>query len=133
MTFVTMVFAQGGTVLLQLDGEGLVDLINRSTDDHASSGGVGFDDLQLMGMREVDYHPQLGGIGAVGGGKVFVGYVEDAGRGGILKIVQSIHGLPSRVAAKDKSSGDLFAGVSRPQLLMSGGVEVFAVGELDVI
>jgi hypothetical protein len=42
VSFVTMVFAEGRAVFMELDSEGLIDLIDRSADDDASSGGIGF-------------------------------------------------------------------------------------------
>jgi hypothetical protein len=84
-------------------------------------------------MGEVDHFPDFGCAGAMGGGEVFVGNVVDGGQGGVLKIVQSIHGYSFRVSAQDQGGGDLFAGVGGPQLLVSGGVEVFAVGEGDIM
>ena len=119
--------------MVQLDGESLIDLVGCTANDDASSGGVGFEHLQIVRMREVGHLPEFGRVGAVGGGEVLVGNVVDAGQGRVLKIVQSFHGFPSRVSAKDKGSSNYFIGVGGFQLFISGRMEMFAVGERDVV
>lgn len=114
MSFVAVVFAQRRAILMQLNGEGFVDLVDSSTDHDTSSGRVGIADLQLMSLREVNYFLQFGRAGAVGGGEVLVGDVVDTGEGCVLKIVQSFHGFSFRVSAQDQRGGDRFVGVGSP-------------------
>ena len=133
VSFVTVIVAERTAVVVELDGECLVDLVGRSANDDASSGGVGFAHLQIVGKREVDHFLKFDLVGAMGGGKVLVGDVPDTGKGGVLKVVQAFHGFPSGISSQDQSGGDLFIGVGGPELFISGRTKMFAVGELDVV